>query len=222
MSARGNAMGNNVSVIQSVVAVGDQCYTVLAMRTGDDVLSSHDAREFIGSLRILKERAGGPGLDASNTSRMREEPKTFVALIDSLLAILFGLVLLFVAYGAIVLLKRWLRRHEPVQQKSTWINLYAIFAAICAFGGAAGCWGNVKFLMRETELATDPLSRQAFIMGMFVPPVLLIILTLILALLARRKARKNSGHATISTFPLAQGPSPIRPSATDSQKTVPD
>jgi hypothetical protein len=111
--------------------------------------------------------------------------------VGAVLTIVFGLGLLFVAYGTIVLLKRWLRR-EPAQGRGKWISTYMILAVLFAIAGALGLWENVRFIVQGAGLPTEPASRQAFFIWFFAAPAVLFIIAAALALLARRKAAKGN------------------------------
>ena len=73
MAPRAICRAIEIAAIQSVVAVGDQVYTLVVMGIENDILSSNDAKEFIDSLRILGKNARGSDVVATNESQMHRD-----------------------------------------------------------------------------------------------------------------------------------------------------
>jgi hypothetical protein len=53
MTATGDVAGSSVHITQSVVAIGDKVYKAMAIGIGKDTRTLSDARDFIGSFKIL-------------------------------------------------------------------------------------------------------------------------------------------------------------------------
>lgn len=126
-----------------------------------------------------------PGIKADGTVQ------AIMRAVGAVLTIVCTLGLLFVAYGTIVLLKRWLRK-EPAEGRGKWISLYMILAVLCAISGIAGLWENVRFIVQRAGLPAEPAFRKTFVIVIFVPPAFFFIVAAAFARLARRKATKGN------------------------------
>jgi hypothetical protein len=116
MSLRGTMNDKPATVFRSVVVVGDHSYMLLAIGFGRDILGSPVAKAFIDSLKVLRP-ASADG--ATNKNQMRVKPKILPVIGYWALLLLLLFVVVFVAFMAVVWLRRWWRARPRAKELLT-------------------------------------------------------------------------------------------------------
>ena len=64
---------------------------------------------------------------------------------------------------------------------------FLVAACLCAFGSIAGMVENVRMIRAGANLPADEAARQGYIIGLFVPPGLLLVVAIVFLFFAFRR-----------------------------------
>jgi hypothetical protein len=71
--------------------------------------------------------------------------------------------------------------------RPTMRKVFAALASLCVFLSLAGSWENMRMIRAGANLPADEAARQAYIVGLFVPAALLLVVALVFVFLALRR-----------------------------------
>jgi hypothetical protein len=181
VSAQLHAAYKEIHSCQSIVAIDGAVYLAAAFSVGVDPLRDKDAREFLASFTILRD-AFGPSA-AGGSKNGAEIRGAILSSTGGAGVVGFGVFLFFLVVSNWATLNR-------LRLPGAWkLKLSAVGSAICFLLAAAGVLGNVTMLLRGQGLPEDPATRAGYMVGLFIPAVLLCGGGAALGLLVRRRIR---------------------------------